>query len=165
MNALLAQFKSPDPSALLPLWKRLTAMPGGKMIFNRLLGVLVPYTGSIKPQVEELEPGYCKVAVEDRRKVRNHLHCVHAIALANLGEAATGLALLSALPSSMRGIVTSLTTEYHKKARGRLTAEARVEPLDDKTESKISVKGRIRDASGTEVAVVTAEWTVGPRKK
>lgn len=164
MNSLLAQFQSPDPSALLPLWKRLTAVPGGKLVFNRILGVLVPYTGSIQPQVEALEPGYCKVAVEDRRKVRNHLRCVHAIALANLGEAATGLALLSALPPTMRGIVTSLTTEYRKKARGRLTAEARVEALDEAVEKKISVKGHIRDESGTEVATVTAEWTVGPRK-
>src|SRR3954471_7694186 len=67
-------------------WDLLTHVPGGKVLFSRLVGAMAPYTGSIHAQVTVLRAGYAEVAMADRRAVRNHLDCVHAIALANLAE-------------------------------------------------------------------------------
>jgi acyl-coenzyme A thioesterase PaaI-like protein len=127
-------------------------------MFSWLLGRRVPYTGSIGARVEAFEPGHAIVSMRDRRGVRNHLHSVHAIALANVGELTTGLAVLGAMDEGVRGILTGLEVSYRRKARGRLTAETRcsvpavVEPVDWRVEA------HVRDASGAVVAVVTAAW-------
>ncbi len=105
-------------------WRRLAALPGGKRLFSLVLGRYVPYTGSIGAVIQRLEPGLCVASLPDRRCVRNHLGSIHAMALANLGEMVTGLALMNSLPDSARGILTGFAVDYLKKARGR--ADCRV---------------------------------------
>ncbi len=82
------------------------------------------------------------------------------MALTNLGEATAGLAMTLALPPDARGIVTRLTTEFLKKARGTLVAESDVglPELDDVLD--VEVEARIRDEAGDVVARVTAVWTL-----
>ena len=48
-----------------------------------------------------------RVVLKDKRAIRNHLDCIHAIALANLGELASGLALLSIIEPSLKAIVVN----------------------------------------------------------
>lgn len=150
-------------SQIRSLWDRLSPMPGGKWIFSRVLGRIIPYTGSIRPRVEKLEPGFARIALKDTRRVRNHLNSIHAIALANLAEVTSGLAMHYDLPAELRAILTGLDIEYVKKARGLLHSEARVDlpPISENTE--LTVKSVIRDADGDEVATATARWLVGPR--
>lgn len=148
---------------VLALWQRSSRWPGGRWLFSRLLTRMVPYTGTIRPRVLDLAPGHARVALRDRRRVRNHLDSIHAVALVNLGEVTAGLAVLTALPEGHRGIVTRLSAEYLKKARGRLIAESELDlpPIGDSTE--VDVVARIEDGVGDVVARVTARWLIRSR--
>lgn len=154
---------SPE-TRLLSLWRRLSPRPGGAWAFSRLLRRMVPYSGSIHPSVLALEPGHAVVELRDRRAVRNHLGSVHAIALANLGELASGLAMTSAMSPSVRAIVTRLEIQYHKKARGTLIAEGRADPPKTVSEPlDLNVVAEIKDEAGDVVSTVTVLWRLAPR--
>ena len=150
-------------SKILRLWQRLAPWPGGRWLFSRILGLMVPYTGSIAARIRELRPGYARVELRDRRRVRNHLNSIHAIALANLGEMTSGLAMLTGLAPDTRGIAIKISTEYFKKARGLLVAETRCEvPHVQGVDMEVEVQADIRDRDGDVVARTTAHWRLGP---
>ena len=144
------------------LWRRLAPLPGGKALFTFLLGRMTPYSGSIGARVDELEPGWCRVALRDRRRVRNHLGSIHAMALANLAEMASGLAVLVGLPADVQGIVTGFSITYLKKARGLLTAECRAERLNVTAEQEYEAAVAVTDAQGNVVARASARWRLRP---
>jgi len=75
------------------LWDLMSTLPGGKAVFSGLIGRMAPYTGTIHAQVSVLRTGYCEATMQDRRGVRNHLNCIHAIALVNLAEICGNVAL------------------------------------------------------------------------
>jgi uncharacterized protein (TIGR00369 family) len=144
------------------LWRRLSGKPGGKALFSVLFGRMAPYTGTLGARVEELEPGFCRVSLRDRRGVRNHLNSIHAMALANLAEAASGLAVVAALAPGVQAIVTGFTIAYLKKARGRLVAECRVNVGTVTVEREQEAGITITDSAGDVVARATAKWRLRP---
>jgi acyl-coenzyme A thioesterase PaaI-like protein len=152
---------TPGPT-LRAWWRRLAPLPGGKALFARVLGWITPYTGTIRPRVLELDGGHARVELVERRRVRNHLASVHAVALVNLAEVTTGLALLTALPAEARGILTGFSITYLKKARGRLMAECRCGLPDTSHDAEHDVAATITDAAGDVVARATARWRLGP---
>lgn len=155
---------APTPSARIrAFWTRLQGVPGGKRLFSLALGRMAPYTGSIRPRVLELRAGYARVEMRDARRVRNHLQSIHAIALANLAEVASGLAVIYALPDTARGILIGLTVDYTKKARGTLTAECSCGVPDASERGEHEIPVEIRDAAGDVVVRARARWMIGPQ--
>ena len=146
-------------------WDRMHKIPGGKRLFSLMVGRAAPYTGTIGARIEQLEVGYAKVTLRDRPSVRNHLRCVHAIALANLAEVTGNVAVFYALPDDMRFIVSGLSIEYLKKARGTLTAESRPPAIPSSGEKKeIQVIVEIKDTAGELCARTTLRTLIGPKR-
>lgn len=162
IKELLKKFNS--PSLLMQKgWERFNKIPGGNKIFSALIGQYIPYTGSISPLVQKIHDGQAIVSLKDKRKVRNHLDSIHAIALANLGEFTTGLSVISQLGDNAKAILIKIEVEYLKKARGDLTAEAHSKiPTQLTQDTNILVSAKIRNLQDEVVTVVNATWRVRP---
>eukprot|EP01036_Dinobryon_divergens_P023318 gene23318-31649_t len=106
--------------------------------------------------------------IQQRWALENPFNSVHAVALANLGEQASGIMVLTALQySSYRAIVTKIEIEYLKKAKGELTAVSELDFLfsemsEEKVEKRVSTV--IVDKSSAIVAKVICSWTFSKRE-
>ncbi|GMU59197.1 MAG: hypothetical protein AMXMBFR34_09600 [Myxococcaceae bacterium] len=149
-----------SPSTLKSVWGMLKVMPRGGVVMGRIIGRMAPYTGTIRPEILALEPGFAKVRMADARRVRNHLNSVHAIALMNLGEVATGTAMLVSVPEGARAIIVHLGMDYLKKARGPITAECRCEVPTSLERKEYALTAELTNADGVLVARAHARWLV-----
>ncbi len=142
-------------------WKKWGNTATGRWLFNRLIPFINPYTGALKAKVMDIRKGYARMELKDRRGIRNHLNSIHAIALTNLGEFTSGLALISLFTGNMRGIPIEIKINFVKKARGRLIAECTTELPYFEKEVKHTVTAIIRDEENDEVANVQVLWKLG----
>ena len=158
---------TPGPDAsrnvIRQAWDILSTLPGGKAVFSRLVGRMAPYTGTIHAHVDVLRPGFAEVRMTDRRAVRNHLDCVHAIALANLAELAGNVALAYSLPDDGRFIVAGMQLQYLKKARGTITATGEPPVPRSSARAEYDVPVVLRDAAGDAVVKAVLHTLVGPK--
>ena len=145
-------------------WDRLEKIPGGNHLFSRLIGRLAPYTGTMGAVVRELGGGYSRVTLADRKAVRNHLSCVHAVALANLVELTGNIALAYSLPDDARFIVSAMSLDYVKKARGTITGECRIPPIESNAKREYDVPVTLKDESGEVVVNGMLKTLVGPKQ-
>jgi len=124
---------------ILPLGERLSAYPLGKWLFSYLIRFFNPYTGSLGATV-------------------------HPIALCNLGEFTSGMAVLASLDGDVRGIVRHISAEYFKKARGKLRAVCKCEIPKIIKDQEFSVHTDIFDSHDILVSRVDLMWQLGLRK-
>ena len=151
---------------LLSLYRRLTRWPGGHWLFSRAVCFKAPYFASISPRITALEPGRCEGTLADRRKVRNHIGTVHAIAMCNLAELTAGLMVDASLPTGMRWIPRGMQVQYLAKARGNLHALAvPAQAIVAATEAyALPVVVSIRDRAGNEVFQPRIDMWLSPAR-
>lgn len=153
-----------DRNMIRQAWDLMQGLPGGKILFSKLVGRLAPYTGTIDARVVALAEGRAEVTMADKKAVRNHLDCVHAVALANLAELAGNVALFYSMPDDARFIVSGMEIEYLKKARGTIAALGESPIPRTSSRAQYDVTVTLRDASGEAVARAVLHSLVGPKK-
>jgi len=147
------------------MWDRMAPLPGGKRLFSMAIGTMAPYTGTVDAQVVELSRGHAEAVMRDRRSVRNHLSCVHAVALVNLAELTGNLALSYSLPDDARFIVSGLSIEYIKKARGLIRARCDCPTPTTSERMQYEILVELIDPSDVVVARCTLQSLVGPKRR
>ncbi|MGB0641164.1 MAG: DUF4442 domain-containing protein, partial [Myxococcota bacterium] len=142
------------------MWEKAQGFPMGKSVFSFMVGRAARYTGTIGARVESLETGRGVVSMKDRAGVRNHLKSVHAIALMNLGEFATGVTVMYQVDGRGRGILKHIGMDYLKKSRGTITATCEAVVPMEPGKHDLEVDGVLTDESGDVVAKVHATWRI-----
>ncbi len=147
------------PHRFVQLYNKLSRLPAGRWLFSRAVCFQAPYFGSIRPTVTRLEQGACEVRMKKRRRVKNHIGTVHAIAMANACELAAGLVTTVSIPHDRRWIPKGMTIQYLRKATTDLEAKATLEATFDSPEPQdVVIPVDVIDAQG--VVVVSARITM-----
>lgn len=152
---------------VLSLYRRMRRWPAGRWLFSRAVCHRAPYFATIAPLVTVLEPGRCEVRMQDRRRLRNHIGGVHAIAMCNLAELAAGLMTDATIGAGLRWIPKGMAVEYQGRANGPLlavaTPEADTPALAGGQEWPVAVA--VSDRSGQQVFHARVVMWVTPAKK
>ena len=150
-------------STTLTLYKQFIKYPFGGFLFSRALSFRAPYFSTIHPHVTHLRSGYCRVEINDRRSIRNHLGTVHAGALCTLSELTGGLAVEATLPLSLRFITKEMTVQFIKQAKGNLVGKCSVAP-SVLVPGDVRVPVEIKDGTGDTVLNAVIVFYIGKRK-
>ena len=137
---------------------------------NLVLRRAVPFTGTAGLQYVALTPQRVEVAVANQRRVQNHIHGVHAAAMALLAETATGFCVGMNLPDDKLPLIKTLHVDYLKRAQGDMKAVAQLSPeqirmilTEDKGEVTVPVS--ITDESGQSPIACQMVWAWVPKKR
>jgi hypothetical protein len=143
-------------------------------VFSGIISFYAPYTASVSPIVKRLDRTSCTVSIQDRPWLRNPFSSVHAIALSNIGELASGLAMVTTLQyhPHLRGIPIQISTEYYHKARGIVIAvssiASAIECIDSiESPTLIKLSTDIYDSSSDDLVLARTSvvWSVSKKDK
>jgi hypothetical protein len=153
--------------AVIDLWRKFAAFPGGKRLFSKMVCLKAPYFSSIRPLINELDAAHCEVRISKQRSLTNHIGTVHAIVMCNMAELSGGLLTDVVVPrKTHRWIPKGMTVEYLKKAETDLRAVATLEKSVPKFAASAELPVRVEVYDTRDVLVFRARiamW-VSPAK-
>ena len=137
-------------------------------MFSSIIYLTAPYSGSIGSTPRYLgregEVIRSVVTMEDRPWLRNPFGSIHAVALTNLGELASGVCMVTAIQhvKGVKGIPVRIDTEYFQKARGTVTASSQVSLKDLVAcgSNDFKVTSILVDKKGVTVATCSVTWSL-----
>lgn len=134
-----------------------------------LFGSAVKFFRTAGIQITELDPARVGMRIRNRRKVQNHIHGVHATAMALLAESATGLVLGLNLPDNGLPLLKSMKIDYLRRAEGDLSVVASLSPeqlyairTEERGEALIAVS--VTDSAGNQPITAEFVWAWRPKK-
>ena len=128
----------------------------GKETFTYINSIIAPYSGSIYPSIDLFTKDTCHCSIIEKKSLQNPFNCIHAIALANLGELTSGLIMIQYLQNSkQKGIITKITTQYYQKARGKIYSVSNLNYLKNGT-----IKSQLFNENGDLVCDVLCTWEI-----
>ncbi len=148
---------------ILKTYRKMTAYPFGRQIFNISIGLAAPFFGKIKPNIIELKPGLCVIEIEDRWSIRNHIGTVNAGAMCTLVELAGGLSVDAAIQNSLRWLPKKMSVSYLKKGKGTLKVRSEFEPSLIKL-GDIVIPLEIKDVDDDTVLVAEITFYISKKK-
>jgi acyl-coenzyme A thioesterase PaaI-like protein len=136
---------------LLRSWQKRSGSRFGRWLFGRKVCRSAPYVRALKPRFVELRPALCKVALTNRKGVRDEQGALHALAVGNLCELAAGMVTEVTIPPTLHWSTRGMTIEYLRKAQTGVTATARLDKNEWTDAQNVGVPVSVIDDNGAEV--------------
>lgn len=145
-------------------------LPASHLLATLVLRRTVPFLGTAGVRFVSAELGSATLALDDRRRVHNHVRGVHAGAAALLAEATSGLVLAYHLPDTALFLLTQMDIAYVSRMRGGLVATAR---LDEATRARAleeprgetTVTVEVTDEAGAAPLEARLTWAWRPKHR
>lgn len=163
---------APSPNFLTRILNRLAGWPASwrQRLVGLGFGLYSPYFHTNGCRIETLLPHQVSVSIKLRRRVRNHVGGVHAVAATLAAEYACGLLVGQHVPDTAIVVVKTIHVELRKPNKGSVRAtatitadEARAIALEAKSSLKVPIT--IDDAQGQTPITGYMEMAWLPKKK
>ena len=138
--------------------------PFGKtFIRSKILGNIVPFTGTSSLSFEKVEPNEVIISLKNGRSVQNHIKQVHACAMALVIETATGFVVGMNLPDDKILLIKELNLKYIKKSSGKVKGtasltEKQIAEIKNEPRGDISVPVILTDDESKNPVLAEAIW-------
>jgi acyl-coenzyme A thioesterase PaaI-like protein len=138
---------------------------------NKVMGRAVPFTGTARLHYAYMAPERVEIAVANTRRVQNHIHGVHAAAMALLAETATGMVVGMNVRDDCLPLAKTMHIDFKRRAQGALRAVATLSDaqrslMQQSDKGELSVAVQVSDESGEQP--IQCEfiwaWIPTPRK-
>ncbi len=135
-----------------------------------LFGSQVKFAGTAKVRVHYLTAQRAVLSLANRRKVQNHIHGVHAAAMALLAESATGFLVGMNVADDKLPLIKTLKVDYLKRATGALQATAvltpeQIEAIRSQDKGEVAVTVTVTDEAGIEPIRCEMIWAWVSKKR
>lgn len=135
-----------------------------------VMGQIVPFVGTARLRIEELSDRRAVVSVKNRRRVQNHLHTVHAAAMALIAETASGFVVGMNVPDDRVPVIKSMRVDFLKRARGAMRAVAELTDeqraaIAREQKGEVTVQVRVEDGEGKEPIACAMIWAWTPKRR
>lgn len=143
--------------------------PLNLLALNKVFIVGIPFNAPHSFKIEKITDELVQISLPNKKLNQNHLGGVHACAIATLGEFCAGLGILKHFKiAEYRLIMSELNVTYSYQAKKNLIGKSDLhfdrqqiqKDLDDSGKSTQSLKTKVFDIDGQEVAVVTTTWQI-----
>ncbi len=149
-------------TAALKSYEKIRDLPGGKLIFSKIISRRAPYFKSIDPRILELRPNYMEASLRKRKAVTNHIGTVHAIAMCNLCEYTGGTLMEISRPNTTRWIPRGMQVQYLAKAETSLRAVCELKDVDWSKKGSVICHVDVLDTTGKKVMQADIDMYISP---
>ena len=137
--------------------------PIRKRLISFIMGHMVPYVGTSGIVIEEMTEERLVATIANRKKVQNHIHNVHAAAMALIAETCTGFVVAMNLPDDKLPLIKTLEVDYLKRTKGDMKAVATLTPeqrerIRTEERGNLPVEIHVTDETGEEPIQCEMIW-------
>jgi len=135
-----------------------------------LFSKAVPFVGTVGIRVDHLSSERCQISLANRRRVRNHIGSVHAIASLLLAESATGFLVGMHVPDDRVPVIKTVRGDYVKRAAGDMQVTAwltadQQRMIREQEKGETSVPVEVRDGEGKAPILIEMLWAWTPKRR